>query len=193
MVNIEKYIEKSDIVEFVQMFDEDFESSQMSNLLLKMVNAKVDTYIIEHGVSPVGVKDKLNLLWSAALTTAIEILCNIGKVTWSTGDIALEKLNKVTYQYQRWQPMFFFASGSSDSFKGLLPHETYRMMAYAYVDAYCREDFFRTYGSPVPIPILSVDRSSRGWGWNTDEDYAEASDEESAAWDSDLLPWEIEE
>jgi len=182
----EKYATKEDISYFVKLFNSEFDDSKITNRFLKVVNAKIDAWIIEHGVNPRSKSDKLNLLYSAAICVALEILCGTGDMTWSTGDVALQKLNKVTYGYQRWQPMFFFATGASDSFKGLLPHETYRMMAYAYIDAFCRDDFFLTYGAIYPIPKISRDVTSRGWGHNTPYELVETADAESEGDESTL-------
>lgn len=172
----EKYATKEDVIFFIQIFDEDFDDSIITNTFLKMANSKVDGWIIEHGKRPQNISDRFNLLWSATICVCLELLCSFGKIQWSTGDVALQKLNRATYAFQRWQPMFFFATGASDPFKGLLPHESYRMMAYAYVDAYCRDDFFAQYGTPYPIPRVSKDNTSRGWNWNLDTDYISADD-----------------
>jgi len=180
MSTVEKYASKDDIIYFIQMFNEDFDEDKVDDRLLKIVNAKIDAWIIEHGMRPTNITDRFNLLWSAAVCMSLELLCYSGDLSWSTGDVALEKLNRTTYAYQRWQPMFFFATGASDPFKGLLPHETYRMMAYAYVEAYCRDDFFNEYGSPYPIPRVTRDDTSRGWGWNLKHDYKKIADEMSS-------------
>jgi len=52
-------------------------------------------------------------------------------------------------------------------------------MAYAFVDAYCRNDFYSTYGTPYPIPRVSFDNTSRGWHWNLDDSYRVLADDES--------------
>jgi hypothetical protein len=176
MNTVEKYAAKDDIVYFVKLSNSEFDEDKIDDRLLKLANGKVDSWIIEHGVSPRNISDQLNLLWSATICIALELLCYAGDVLWSTGDVAIQKLNKVTYGFQRWQPMFFFATGASDPFKGLLPHETYRMMAYAYVEAFCRDDFFLTYGAIYPIPRISRDVTSRGWGHETPYELVEAAD-----------------
>lgn len=176
MSTFEKYTTKEDIVYFVRLFNSEFDEDKVNDRLLRMANSKVDAWIVEHGVSPRNISDQLSLLWSATICIVLEILCNTGEMAWSTGDVAIQKLNKVTYGFQRWQPMFFFATGASDPFKGLLPHETYRMMAYAYVEAYCRDNFFITYGTSYPIPRISRDMTSRGWGHNAPYELIEAAD-----------------
>jgi hypothetical protein len=176
MNTVEKYAAKDDIVYFVKLSNSEFDEGKIDDRLLRLANGKVDSWIIEHGVSPRNISDQLNLLWSATICIALELLCYAGDVLWSTGDVAIQKLNKVTYGFQRWQPMFFFATGASDPFKGLLPHETYRMMAYAYVEAFCRDDFFLTYGAIYPIPRISRDVTSRGWGHETPYELVEAAD-----------------
>lgn len=185
-MSVEKYATKDDVVFFVQIYDPDFDGSVIDDRFLKIANARVDAWLIEKGCRPSNnPSDPLNLLWSAVITFSLEILCYMNLLQWSTGDVALQHLNKVTYQFQRWQPMFFFASGASDPFKGLLPHETYRMMAYAYVEAYCRDDFFRTYGTVYPIPRITRDDTSRGFAWNIDKTYVDLADSESSSSDYD--------
>ena len=176
----EKYATKAEVIYFIQLYDSEFDISKVANTFMKICNARIDAWIAEAGKRvTANMKDPLNLLWSAVICFAIEFFTYTGALSFTSGDIALEKLNKATYSYQRWQPMFFFASGSSDPFKGLLPHESNRMMAYAFVDAYCRDDFFRQYGTPYPIPKLSRDDTYRGWSWNLDNDYKELANRES--------------
>lgn len=176
MSSDEKYATKEEVRNFVSLYYTDFDTSKISDIFLRICNSRIDSWIIEHGLRPKNINDRFNLLWAAVTTMALEILCNMGEVTWSTGDVAMQKLNKATYQFQRWQPMFFFAAGSSDPFKGLLPHDTYRMMAYSYVDAYCRDDFFAKYGTPYPIPKVVRDNSSRGYSWNINKAYVKIDD-----------------
>ena len=130
-----KYAEIEDVTYFVNLFDFDFDGNELTDRFMKMVEARIDQMIISNRVRPVNITDRFNLLWCAAVCMALEILCYLGKLKWTTGDVALERLNKVTYAYQRWQPMFFFAQGAAEPFYQLLPHDTYRMMGYAYVRA----------------------------------------------------------
>lgn len=197
-MTVEKYATAADIVYFVRMFNPDFDEDKVGDRLLKITNAKIDGWIVEHGVNPRVKTDKLNLLWAASICFALEMLCYTGDLAWSTGDVALQKLNKVTYGFQRWQPMFFFATGASDPFKGLLPHETYRMMAYAYVESFCRDDFFLQYGTIYPIPRISRDNTTRGWNWNVDYETREAADLTSigdeanleSSYNTDFFEWD---
>lgn len=193
MNTVEKYASKEDLVYFVKLFNEDFDEDRIDDRLLKIVNAKIDAWIVEHGVDPRSKSDKLNLLWSAVVCFSLEMLCYTGDLAWSTGDVALQKLNKVTYGFQRWQPMFFFATGASDPFKGLLPHETYRMMAYAYVEAFCRDNFFLKYGTTYPIPRVSRDNTTRGWAWNIEHENMEVADDESKGDDANFESYYIPE
>jgi len=179
MSSVEKYATKEDIIYFVKMFDDGFDEEKVDDRLLKMTNSKIDSWIIEHSKRPVNIQDRFNLLWSAAVCFCLELLCYSGDLAWSTGDVALQRMNRATYAFQRWQPMFFFATGASDPFKGLLPHESYRMMAYAYVEAYCRDDFFKEYGTPYPLPRVTFDNTSRGFNWNLEHDYKKIADYES--------------
>ncbi len=192
MSSIERYATKEDIVYFVKLFNPNFDGDKIQNTFLKIINAKIDQWIIEHSVNPRNRPDKLNMLWAAVITMALEWLCYTGDLMWSTGDVAIQTLNKVTYGFQRWQPMFFFATGASDSFKGLLPHETYRMMAYSYVDAFCRDDFFRNHDTVYPIPRISRDNTTRGWNWNIEVENMETADLESISDEASFESYYIE-
>lgn len=177
----EKYATKADVIFFISLYDSNFDTDLVTNTFMKICNARIDAWIAENGLRVTNnMKDPLNLLWSAVICFGIEFFTNTGKIVFSCGDLALQKLNKVTYQYQRWQPMFFFATGASDPFKGLLPHESNRMMAYAFVDAYCRDDFYREFGTPYPIPRMTRDDTDRGWGWNLKDEYKRIANAESA-------------
>ena len=168
----EKYATIEDVIYFVQLYDEGFDTTKVNDTFMKICNARIDAWIVENGKRVTNnMTDPLNLLWSAVICFAIEYFTYTGAMAYSSGDLALTKLNRATYQFQRWQPMFFFATGASDPFKGLLPHESNRMMAYAFVDAYCRDDFFRQYGSPYPIPKITRDDTDRGWSWNLHDQY----------------------
>lgn len=168
----EKYATKSDVGYFLQLYDSGFDTSKVTDTFLKIANARIDAWICEHGKRVTNnMKDPLNLLWAAVICFSIEFFTYTKDLSFTSGDVALERLNRATYQYQRWQPMFFFATGASDPFKGLLPHESNRMMAYAFVDAYCRDDFFKEYGSPYPIPGITRDDTDRGWSWNLHDQY----------------------
>ena len=184
------YCEKSDVIAWIQTAGhyEELDESDIPDQWLKVASAKIHTWLIEHKVNPTSTKitDKLNLLWAAAITFTLELLCYNEVINWSTGDIALHRLNKVTHQYQRWQPMFFFATGSSKGFVGLLPHETYRMMAYAFCEAYSQKKFFDKYERAVPIPKIVIDRTSRGYDWNIDVETIEQADENISASNSTL-------
>lgn len=74
--------------------------------------------------------------------------------------------------------MFFFAQGSAKGFEALLPHDTYRMMAFAYCEAYADKSFFDKYNRVVAIPKMTVDETSRGYRWNTTPEEIKAADED---------------
>jgi len=179
-MGVEKYATMEDVKYFLQLYDEDFDTTKVTSTFMKIANARIDAWIVENGKQVTNnMRDPLNLLWAAVICFSVEYFTYTGAFAFTSGDIALERLNKATYQYQRWQPMFFFATGASDPFKGLLPHESNRMMAYAFVDAYCRDDFFRNYGTPYPIPGITRDDTYRGWSWNLKDQYKRVANYES--------------
>jgi hypothetical protein len=77
-------------------------------------------------------------LQRAAESFGLEELNMMGKIRWSTGDVSSMKEGDFSIEYQKWQPMFFFAQGDSARFNNLLPHETWRMMGMRYIDAFIK-------------------------------------------------------
>jgi hypothetical protein len=77
-------------------------------------------------------------LQRAAENFGLEWLCMNGKVRWTTGDVQTIMEGNFKVDFQKWMPMFFFAQGDSARFNNLLPHETFRMMATKYVDAFIK-------------------------------------------------------
>lgn len=179
-----KYVTKADVLAWLNY--PDLTASDIPDQVLKTADARIHAYLLRRGfhVKKNKLGDKLNLLWSAALCMCLELLCYNGIVTWTTGDLAMHKLNRTTHTYQRWQPMFFFAQGSAKGFEALLPHETYRMMAFAFCEAYANKHFFDKYNRVVAIPKIVVDDTSRGYRWNLDTDIIEAEDQDITSSDS---------
>lgn len=174
-----KYITKEDVVFWVQNQDPDFSSNDIPDVVLKLCDVRIHTWLIDNAVANItaeGLSDPLSLLWAACLCMCLEMLCVRGQITWQTGDLALYKLNQVVHSFQRWQPMFFFATGGAKGFLGLLPHETFRMMAYAFCTAYSDKKFFDDHGSVVPIPRSIIDMTSRGYNWNEDLSLVDLAD-----------------
>jgi len=89
-------------------------------------------------------------LWASHVCLVLESLSMRGQIEQSSGDVAESKIGNVTTQFQRWQPMFFFAKGMAQGFFELLPHLTYQMKAMQLVRAWKSWTFKQTYPGEVP-------------------------------------------
>jgi hypothetical protein len=88
-------------------------------------------------------------LWGAHVCMVLEGLGGRGQIETSSGDISESKVGNVTTQFQRWQPMFFFAKGMAQGFYELLPHKTYLMKAMQMVRAWKAWNFSTLYPGEV--------------------------------------------
>lgn len=104
--------------------------------------------------------DSYDLLEMAATCYALEKLNSDGLLRWSTGDVAAEHDGFFRVEYQRWQPMFFFAQGDSRRFNNLLPHETWRMVGNKFVEAFVSD---YNQGEGYLAPSLFHDDYKRGY------------------------------
>jgi len=100
-------------------------------------------------------------LWGAHVCMVLEGLGGRGQIETSSGDISESKVGNVTTQFQRWQPMFFFAKGMAQGFYELLPHKTYLMKAMQMVRAWKSWNFTKTYPGEVPWGTVVANLDSR--------------------------------
>lgn len=131
--------------------------------------------------------DALGFLREAASCFILSLLCKARVITQTTGELLTDQFGDVRYQFQRTQPMFFFAQGSTEAFQRLLPYETFRMMGFEYCKAYKQYyEFYTKRGLKMPKGIVVRDQSSRGNYWNEYVSEAEVADSEFG----DIVPEE---
>lgn len=175
----EEYVTKAEILQWCKPQRPRMTESDIPDHIMNMATAKVKNTLIRNLIYDVSAaRDRFNFLKMAATCFALALLCKAEIITQTSGEIATEKFKDVTYQFQRTQPMFFFAAGSSEPFQQLLPHETLRMLAYEFVRGYRRYKFYLDTGQKQPKGKVVRDNSSRGYGWNispVDIDIADAA------------------
>lgn len=163
-----KYLSKADIVNFVSM-QFTIEEDDIPDIVMDRVHAKVDAELVKLKVDPIPTEvDEYGFLRFAALAWALELLARNGMISQTNGDVLRETFGKVTREFQRKTPLFFFATGTSKPFQELLPHESFRMMLYSYLRAYKQWKFVDETGRTKAIPKVVYDKTSRGRGWNWD-------------------------
>ncbi|MHA1875147.1 MAG: hypothetical protein ACTSUC_01735 [Promethearchaeota archaeon] len=174
------FIEKSDIVAWVQIQLEDFKEADLPDIFLDMATTKVIGELVKRRVKNLPtVDDEFHFLKFGTMCFCLDLLCKSRKITQTSGDLLRDRFGDIIHDYQRANPLFFFAQGTSESFMALLPYETFRMYGYAYCDAYVKRAFYERTGYTAPEIKITYDKTSRGWGWEIDDDIVNEADNES--------------
>jgi len=176
------FIEKSDIVAWVQIQLEDFEEANLPDIFLDLATSKVLGELVKRRVKTLPIEnDENSFLRFATMCFCLDLLCKSRMITQTSGDMMRDRFGDVIHDYQRANPLFFFAQGTSESFMALLPYETFRMYGYAYVDAYVKRAFVERTGYSAAEIVITFDKTSRGYGWEIDPDIVDEADDESYA------------
>ena len=173
----EKYVTKAEVLQWINVQRPRMTVDDIPDIFMNKGHVKVDAVLLRMRVFTFPTKnDKHDFLKHAAACFILAFLARARVITQTSGEIATDKFRDVTYQFQRTQPMFFFASGSSEPFQMLLPHETLRMLAFEFLRAYRRYRFYVDTGQKQPKGVVVLDRTSRGAGWNIRTSVIEAAD-----------------
>jgi len=182
VINLAIFIIKADIVDWVKIQLEDFVADDLPQILIDMATSKVLGELVKRRVKDLPtVDDDLHFLKFGTMCFCLELLCKSRKITQSSGDVLRDRFGDVIHDYQRSNPLFFFAQGTSESFMALLPYETFRMYGYAYCDSYMKRAFYDRTGNTIPHGRIAFDKTSRGHGFQIDDDIVDQHDDES--WD----------
>ena len=160
----EKYITKEDIVAYYGIAD----PTEIKNIHMRVAQVWVDSQIKKRGYIPSKYDGTYDELAMACLFIIGEELSKMDIITWTPGQVESERIGAVERKFPKWQPMFFFAQGLIGQFDQLLPHETYRMLALAFIKM-----FSETHDKDKLRPMIRVykDTSHRGYGWEYRPDY----------------------
>ncbi len=174
-----KYVSKEYIIQWVHLQRPDLGTGDIPDLIMEEAHAKTESMLIRGRVRTIPTtNDMYNFLKSATTCIAIALLCKAGVLTQTSGEILENRFAEVAYKFQRTNPLFFFARGSSRPFMELLPYETLRMLAYSYIRSYIQWKFKTRTGSHFPKAKVTRDNSSRGAYWNIDSDDSDVADSE---------------
>jgi len=109
-------------------------------------------------------------LYEAAFWFACELLSQAGIIAQRTGEISQETLGRLTLRYQTRQPIFFFFGKTMKTmdYERLLSHETFRTLAYSFVEMF-HIDYLKGDIRKYPAqPQVNVDTTwDAGWGADT--------------------------
>ena len=128
-------VEKSDLVDFIQLQQPGFTESDIPDIVLTLVDNMVKSRIREKGYNPDDETSDYSI-WSMAFFYTLDWLATAGKIHQFSGDVMSSKLGTSEVRFQRWQPMFFFATGMAEKFYDLLPKETFRMIGNGFFQAW---------------------------------------------------------
>jgi len=179
-----KYVTRAEVLEWLKIQDDTFTVDSIPPTLILEAEAKVDAELVNRKCFDIDgnlptTSDEYNFLKFAAYGFLLSIMCQTGLVGQTTGEIMSNSFGQVRYQYQRTNPLFFFATGTSEPFMELLPYETLRMYAYSFIKAYCLLNFYNKTGNLFPKPKTAIDKSSRGYRWNVSVDESDLADSET--------------
>jgi len=163
----EKYITKVDILEWINIQLDDATVADIPNRIMLKGNKKVDAELMNLGMKSIPTKvDANGFLKESASCFILSMACNARLITQTSGEILSEKFADIETQYQRVNPLFFFATGSSKPFMDLLPAETLRMLAFSFLRGYTKWVFLQSTGRSKAQSVAYRDASSRGRYWN---------------------------
>lgn len=172
-----KYVSKADILEWVNIQRPRLAVDDIPDLIMSQGHARVDGFLFRKGIMTApGGNDTNSFLKLAAGCFILSLLCKAKVIATTQGELLREEFRDIQIQYQRTNPLFFFATGASKPFMDLLPYETIRMYAFDYLRAYLRWRFHKRTGKAFPHMKIKFDKSSRGAYWNEDTDYSDVDD-----------------
>lgn len=181
---VEKYTTKIEVLQWVNLQKPSALEASIPDIIMDEAHAKVDAELVNKKCFDIAdglptEVDENNFLKFAAFAWSLALLCKAGTIGQTSGEILTNRFGEVMYQFQRTNPMFFFATGASEPFMDLLPYETLRMYAFSFLKAYCQFRFYKKYKRRTPQSKFAYDGSSRGYNWNRPPSDYDVSDAET--------------
>jgi hypothetical protein len=192
MTYTSKYVDKATLLEWINIQRPFLSEDDIPDIFLNKAHIKVDTILVRKGEVVIPTRDDSHsFLKMACASFALAMLCKAKVIAQTSGELLRERFRDIQIDYQRTNPLFFFATGTSKSFMDLLPYETLRMYGYAYIRAYIQWRFYKRTGQKYPKGKLAFDKSSRGAYWNESYEYADVADSQygdilGEDWDYDV-------
>lgn len=129
------FVTKGKILGVMRFFRRNFTIDDISDSLQDLAYKKILGILVRQGYFTITPNDdELGLLEAAELAFYMEFAGMTREIENAMGVLGEESLDGYTKKYENGMPMFFFASGGTEAFLQLLPHETWRMCAFRYVN-----------------------------------------------------------
>jgi len=130
----------------------------------ELATSDVDGNLIDFSLDPLDITaDLYGLLKSAEILYYLERAAMAREIESVFSNVRSEQIGKSQKSYDNSIPMFFFASGSPKPFLRLIPHETYRMQAFAKITQFIQLRFKRAKGRFTAAGVVEDDTTDRGY------------------------------
>jgi len=162
------YATRKDVLDMIKVMRPDFVLDDINEYWLIYAEAKVDALLEDFGhIAPA--TDYNSILKYAVILFYFENAGKSGTIQVNFGDLRSRGNKDFKTEFNTTAPMFFFSSGESKLFYGLLGHETWRMEAFHLIRAYLKADFRRRTGSPFIYAKGTSDDTLRGYDWDQEK------------------------
>lgn len=131
-----RVVTKAELLGYLSYARLDIDEDKIADEVISFSRSQCNSWLVRRKISFAAIEeldDTLDLIWPASFSFGLELLSQRGQYQQSSGDVAKSRIGEMETQFQRWQPMFFFAKGMALGFYDLLPHMTYQMMAMQYI------------------------------------------------------------
>ena len=162
------YATRKDVLDMIQTMRPDFVLDNINEFWLTYAEIKVDALLEDFGKSTPA-EDYNSILKYATILFYFENAAKSGQVQANFGDLRSRSAGDYKTEFNTTAPMFFFATGESKLFYGLLGHETWRMEAFHLIRAYLKADFKRRTGKSFVYAKGSSDDTLRGYDWDQEK------------------------
>lgn len=129
------FANKDDILGIIRFFRRSYTVDDISDDLQNMAAMKIQGILIREGYFNITASDDtIGLLAAAEIAFYMEFAGMTREIENAFGVVGEESLEGYTKKFENGMPMFFFASGGTEAFLQLLPHETWRMVGFRYTN-----------------------------------------------------------
>jgi len=139
----------AEVVEFLHYATYTLTVDKLPDVLGRIIQARIVSILVK--TIPrlplmVDLPDDLDLLWAGSMCFWMEYLAERGQIQTFNGDVLESKIGDVTTRMQRWSPNNFFSVGGMKDLQSIMPHDTYRIQGYEFVENWKRWYFDLEFG-----------------------------------------------
>ena len=159
------FAEKKDMLSLIKFFRPDYTEDDIDDALIALSTSYITAKLQAQNISAdpyLMTKAERNLLRTAEMCFYMEVSGMVREIEMAYGIVSQETIGNVTKKYENGMPMFFFASGGTEPFLELLPHETWRMRGYKYIRIFGKLHFTLRTGHIKPAPVVTQFEFERG-------------------------------